>query len=1050
MKNYERYFAVLGLALSLVLSACSVPFDKFENIEVKQNPDISAIPVPQSVSAQTITASRIDLAWQDEPISASYSVYRSTAEDGGYTAIATVQETSYADNSVAADSEYFYYITLSANNMGEGGKSATVRAETKLPAVPQSLRADPVSESSIKLEWDAVDGVTGYKVYRSLTDSDYGYAERANVTDTTWTDTGLTVDTTYYYKIKAENGIGMSGFSATVNGTPSAFLEIPAAPAAPVVTAGSQRLTLSWSAAVGATAYEVWAGGSNDTTAAGKYGSDITGLSTVISGLTNGTQYYVWLKAKNDVGTSGFSPSAGGVPDGPTTPPAAPGTPAVSIASGQITISWLAVTGAVAYEIWYGTSPSSASASQDGDDVTDSLSRTISGLDNGTPYYIWMKAKNELGTSIFSLVAEGKPIANAAAPTVSPSTSGQLEVSWASITGADQYEVFYSTGATIPVSAAQIETGTSATISGLTNGTTYNVWIRGKNSTGSGAVSPGASAKPIGNIGAVTLSLGNGQLTASWAAVAGASQYEVYMDTNPSIPAGATQTIPATSVTMPGLTNGTTYYIWVKPKNESGTGAESTAVSGKPLGTPGAPTIIAGIGELTVSWSAVAGATDYEVYYGMTSTPTTPGTTVSGTSTTITGLTNETLYHVRLKARNSTGTSVYGAAASGTPSMTGLYDGVVDTAHKIGSQNLASALTYLSIPANVQTGHEYFIVLGANESASNIILSYPGKTVGITIVGLDVERTISSSANSILFSVGSGVTLTLDDKITLVGRSINSVCLVGVSGGTLVMNNGAKITGNSSSSSNSSNRGGGVNVNSGIFTMNGGTISGNTASYALAASPYTGGGGGVYVSGGTFTMEGGTINGNTASGSGSGGGSSSGGGGGVYVNGGTFTMEGGTISGNTAIDGVTGGGSVYVRSGNFTMKGGTISGNTAYCSGNGVGGSGSGAGGVYVYSGAFTMEGGTISGNTVSGNGSVSGVYVRGGTFRKTPGGGSNSGIIYGSEASGTDANGVPLKNTGHSIFATSKRTTTADQTDYIDTSTGQGLSASGDPPFGP
>ncbi|MER2143470.1 MAG: hypothetical protein ABS888_06710, partial [Eubacteriales bacterium] len=74
-------------------------------------------------------------------------------------------------------------------------------------------------------------------------------------------------------------------------------------------------------------------------------------------------------------------------------------------------------------------------------------------------------------------------------------------------------------------------------------------------------------------------------------------------------------------------------------------------------------------------------------------------------------------------------------------------------------------------------------------------------------------------------------------------------------------------------------------------------------------------GGGVYVDGGTFTMQGGTICNNTA-----------GSGGGVYVLGGTFTMQGGTISNNTTM---WGGGGVDVFSGGtftstFTMEGGTI------------------------------------------------------------------------------------------------------------------------------
>ncbi|MDR1900830.1 MAG: right-handed parallel beta-helix repeat-containing protein [Treponema sp.] len=130
--------------------------------------------------------------------------------------------------------------------------------------------------------------------------------------------------------------------------------------------------------------------------------------------------------------------------------------------------------------------------------------------------------------------------------------------------------------------------------------------------------------------------------------------------------------------------------------------------------------------------------------------------------------------------------------------------------------------------------------------------------------------------------------------------------------------------------------GGGVLADTGgIFTMNGGTISGNTASS---------GGGGVYVaSSGSFTMKGGTISGNTASS-----------GGGVYFTGsGSFTMKGGTISANTS------GGGVYVNDGSFTMNGGSVSANTG--------------GGVYVDGGgSFTISGGAISENTTSFGGGVS------------------------------------------------------------------------------
>jgi hypothetical protein len=89
-----------------------------------------------------------------------------------------------------------------------------------------------------------------------------------------------------------------------------------------------------------------------------------------------------------------------------------------------------------------------------------------------------------------------------------------------------------------------------------------------------------------------------------------------------------------------------------------------------------------------------------------------------------------------------------------------------------------------------------------------------------------------------MFTVHENVTFVLENNITLQGHNGNNGVMVKVSGGSLKMNTGAVITGNS---------GNGVTVgenysSNGIFTMSGGTISGNTLS-------------GVYVSSrGTFTM----------------------------------------------------------------------------------------------------------------------------------------------------------------------------------------------------
>jgi hypothetical protein len=222
----------------------------------------------------------------------------------------------------------------------------------------------------------------------------------------------------------------------------------------------------------------------------------------------------------------------------------------------------------------------------------------------------------------------------------------------------------------------------------------------------------------------------------------------------------------------------------------------------------------------------------------------------------------------------------------------------------------------------------------------------------ITLEGVGAERTITLSSAGSMFRLGTSGTLTLDNNVTLKGIAGNNAPLIFVStGGTLNLQEGAKITSNirneTSNIGNDSNQssGSGVQIIGGTFNMTGGTISGN---YMVNE-----GGGGVYVRG-TFTMSGGTISGNTAAH-----------GAGVFIrarDGGTstFNMSGSaTISGNTA-ENVGGGVWVNANDGGhantaFNMTGGTISGNAAAF-----------GGGVGIMKANLTKTGGTISGNTVS------------------------------------------------------------------------------------
>jgi len=255
-----------------------------------------------------------------------------------------------------------------------------------------------------------------------------------------------------------------------------------------------------------------------------------------------------------------------------------------------------------------------------------------------------------------------------------------------------------------------------------------------------------------------------------------------------------------------------------------------------------------------------------------------------------------------------------------------------------------------------------------------------GRTnLSITLRGSETMRTISLSHNGILFDVPDGLTLVLDNNVTLRGLP-NNLGQLGVvtveSGGTLVMNAGARITGNTTCI-----LGAGVTVHGGIFNMHGGEITGNTSGTGPGA-------GGVYIGGGSiFNMHGGTISGNNSDYQVNWPGHSHAVGG--VLNYGTFNMHGGTITGNNSTvhhnyRGSEAGG--VLNMGTFNMYGGVISGNVSLDGGSGV-----------HNTATFNMRGGEITANVSTSTQNTVSVMTTGaqGTFRVS------NGIIYGGASGG-------------------------------------------------
>ena len=232
--------------------------------------------------------------------------------------------------------------------------------------------------------------------------------------------------------------------------------------------------------------------------------------------------------------------------------------------------------------------------------------------------------------------------------------------------------------------------------------------------------------------------------------------------------------------------------------------------------------------------------------------------------------------------------------------------------------------------------------------------------------------TIDGNASSRIFSVGSGVTVSItgltltngndlrgggifnfgDLTLTDITVSGNTAISVSLRGGGGIHNSGTLSLSNSTVSGNtSSSIGGGITTERiATLTLSNSTVSGNSATLL------GGGGGGIFNFGGTLSLSNSTVSGNSTPRFASGGG--------INHRAGTLSLSNSTVSGNTA----SAGGGIVIRRGTVTLSNSTVSGNTA-----------SAGGGIANSSGTVTLSNSTVSGNTASSDGA--GIFNSHGTL---------------------------------------------------------------------
>jgi YD repeat-containing protein len=577
-------------------------------------------------------------------------------------------------------------------------KTSSGGASPLMPSVAPTLSAPATSSNgSYSVSWSAISGATSYTLQKQLNGGGWSTAQTGGSTSFALSSQG---SGTYGYRVQACNVTGCSPWSSTATVVVTHVIGTIDG----VSIDGSGNATVNgWACSTGlnqSVGVEVFAGGASGaggtrvTTATANLASE-PAVATACQ--ASGTAYRfavplsatvrqqyqgqpIYMYGDSPVGNGNLVLTNSGSFTVPVNEPA--GAPTLSVPStngtGSYAVNWSAVTGATSYNLQEQVNGGSWATVQG----SAATSWAASGKSNGS-YGYQVQACNSSGCSAWSVAASVTVLLPPPVPAslaVPATSSGSVGVSWSASSTATSYTLQHRLGSG-GWSTAYSGSGTSTTVAeGTTGSYTYQVQA----CNGGGCSSWRASSAVTVTIppaSAPTLSApansSTGGYTVSWTGVSGATSYTLQEQVNGG-GWSTIQTSSATSRAISGKGNGT-YGYHVQACNAGGCGPWSGTSSVSVLLIPATPTGLSStlyatfysdtrppktVYTLTGSWSAMAGASNYNFHYCQQSGScyTTNTTATSIPEFTVQGAT----VSVTVQACNANGCSAWSASVTPT------------------------------------------------------------------------------------------------------------------------------------------------------------------------------------------------------------------------------------------------------------------------------------------------------------------------------------------------------------------------------------------------